>query len=380
MLEYKPNNMRDYDIPNLDGQAQRMSRKQQTVKKEKPFLLRFLLCILCMIVFFALGYGIFYAQKFQSFIAANTGQKVTVKTTSTKVSLPNITEPTDQENILLLGSDNDQKFSGDNPLTQTMMVVHIDYDTKEVDMFSIPRDLWLQKPDGTYGKIDQAAEENGIPSAIAVVEQTFGIHIDHYAWVGLYGFIKSIDAVGGVNLQVIHPVLDYSYPTDITGSNPYGYQRLDIQPGMQHMSGEQALQYVRSRHEDVVGDFGRTQRQRQLLLTLKDTVLTSPSSLEQFPELFSSLNGQIKTDFTPTMALQLGSLFLTNKITPKQYTLTLPDDSQIGWSTDGQSIVIGNATASAQLISNLFGSQAGQTTYNSLVSVQDIASQSAQGQ
>lgn len=367
---------KDYDIPNLDGQP----RQRIKTKKEKPFLLRLFLCILCMVVCFGLGYGAFYAQKLQTFIAANTGQKVAVKTNNIKVSLPSITEPTNQENILLLGSDNDQKFSGDNPLTQTMMVVHIDYDTKQVDMFSIPRDLWIEKPDGTYGKIDQAAEENGIPSAIAVVEQTFGIHIDHYAWVGLYGFIKSIDAVGGINLQVIHPVLDYSYPTDINSSNPYGYQRLNIQPGMQHMDGEQALQYVRSRHEDLVGDFGRTQRQRQLLLTIKDTILNSPQALSQIPQLFDTLNGQIKTDVTPVSALQLGSFFLTNKIIPQQYTLSLSDDSQIGWSTDGQSIVIGNATPSAQLISNLFGSQAGQTTYNSLVSVQDIASQSAQGQ
>ena len=365
---------KEYEIPNLNGQ--RLSR--QNTKKEKPILLRFLLCILCFIVFFAIGYGIFYAQKFQSFIVANTGQKVAVKSNSQKVSLPSITEPTNQANILLLGSDNDQKFSGDNPLTQTMMVVHINYDNKTVDMFSIPRDLWIQKPDGTYGKIDQAAEENGIPSAIAVVEQTFGINIDHYGWVGLYGFIKSIDAVGGVNLQVIHPVLDYSYPTDINNPNPYGYQRLDIQPGMQHMDGEQALQYVRSRHEDVVGDFGRTQRQRQLLLTLKGSLFNSPTALSQIPQLFDSLNGQIKTDLTPIDALQLGSFFLANKITPQQNTLTLPDDSSIGWSTDGQSIVIGNATASAQLISNIFGSQAGQTTYNSLVSVQDIASGSAQ--
>lgn len=364
--------MSNYDIPNLDG------RTRQQTKKERPFLLRFLLCIVSMVIFFAVGYGIFYAQKLQTFISANTGQKITVKTSNTKVSLPSITEPTDQENILLLGSDNDQKFSGDNPLTQTMMVVHIDYDTKQVDMFSIPRDLWIQKPDGTYGKIDQAAEENGIPSAIAVVEQTFGIHIDHYAWVGLYGFIKSIDAVGGINLQVIHPVLDYSYPTDINNPNPYGYQRLDIQPGMQHMDGEQALQYVRSRHEDLVGDFGRTQRQRQLLLTIKDTILNSPEALSQIPQLFDTLNGQIKTDVTPVSALQLGSFFLTNKITPQQYTLSLSGESQIGWSTDGQSIVIGNATPSAQLISNLFGSQAGQTTYNSLVSVQDIASGPAQ--
>lgn len=365
---------KEYNIPNLNGQQ----INHQRPKKEKPFLLRLFLCILSLIIFFAFGYGIFYVQKLQSFIIANTGQKVAIKTNSQKVSLPSITEPINQTNILLLGSDNDQKFSGSNPLTQTMMVVHIDYDNKTVAMFSIPRDLWIEKPDGTYGKIDQAAEENGIPSAIAVVEQTFGINIDHYGWVGLYGFIKSIDAVEGVNLQVIHPVLDYSYPTDINNPNPYGYQRLDIQPGMQHMDGEQALQYVRSRHEDVVGDFGRTQRQRQLLLTLKGTILNSPSALGQIPQLFDSLNGQIKTDLTPLESLQLGSFFLTNKINPQQYTLTLPNDSQIGWSTDGQSIVIGNATASAQLISNIFGSQAGQTTYNSLVSVQNIASQSAQ--
>ncbi|HWY78747.1 MAG TPA: LCP family protein [Candidatus Sulfotelmatobacter sp.] len=359
-----------YDIPHFEKHS------NQQKKKEKSLLIRFILCIVCATIFFIFGYGIFFLQKLQMFISTNTGQKVTLTHKQTTL-LPSTAEPTNQSNILLLGSDNDQKFSGGNPLTQTMMVVHIE--GTKVDMFSIPRDLWVKMPDGTsYGKIDQAAEKDGIPSAITVVEQTFGIHIDHYAWVGLYGFIKSIDTVGGINLQVVHPVLDYSYPTDINSSNPYGYQRLDIQPGMQHMNGEQALQYVRSRHEDVVGDFGRTQRQRQLLLTLKETILGYPTALSQIPQLFDALNGQIKTDITPIIALQLGALFLTNKTNPQQYTLSIPNYSRIGWSTDKQSIVIGNATASAQLISNIFGEQASNTTYNSLVSVQDIASQSAQ--
>lgn len=340
--------------------------------KHKLILLRILVCFISIGVFFALGYGIYILIQIQAFIFSSTGQKVVIKTPPANAKpLPSLTN---QSNILLLGSDNDQKFSG-NPLTQTMMVVHINYDTKEIDMFSIPRDLWVRMPGRTtFGKIDQAAEYEGIPSAIAVVQQTFGIPIDHYAWVGLYGFIKSIDALGGVNLQVVHPVLDNSYPTDINSSNPYGYQRLDIQPGFQHMNGEEALQYVRSRHEDLIGDFGRTQRQRQLLLTLKQTLLSSKSSLLTIPQIFSSLTGQVKTDLTSLSAIQIGAFYVTNKhaITENQYTLSPPVYSRIGYSTDGQSIVIGNATSSAQLMTKIFNSQVSQITYNNLVSVENI--------
>ncbi len=358
----------EFDIPKLG------TEQKHRTKKKRPLILRLFLCLASIVLFFSIGYGVFILQKLQAFILHNTAQTIAVKQTKS-VTLPSVPALSNQTNILLLGSDNDQKFSGGNPLTQTMMVVHLDYNTKTIDMFSIPRDLWVKMPDSdNYGKIDQASETQGIPSAIDVVEQTFGIHIDHYAWVGLIGFIKSIDSVGGVNLQVVHPVLDYSYPTDINNPNPYGYQRLDIQPGMQHMDGEQALRYVRSRHEDLVGDFGRTQRQRQLLLTLKQTLLKSPSSLTDIPQLFDSLNGQIKTDITPLEALRLGTFFLTNKnnIVQKQFTLSFPTYSQIGWSTDNQSIVIGNATASAQLITNIFGKQAGNTTLLSLESVQNI--------
>src|SRR5579862_289289 len=111
------------DIPPLAHRT-RLQQTRNGTKKEKPLLVRFLLWILCAIVFFGIGYGIFFLQKFQTFISANTGQQVTVTHPKT-AALPNITEPTNQTNILLLGSDNDQKFSGSNPLTQTMMVVHI---------------------------------------------------------------------------------------------------------------------------------------------------------------------------------------------------------------------------------------------------------------
>jgi LCP family protein required for cell wall assembly len=336
-------------------------------KKQKPFVIRLCIYLFLALICFCLGYGIYFFDKWQQFIANSFNQKsITASLTSS--------QQTNQINILLLGSDNDQKFTG-NPLTQTMMILHIDYAKKEIDMFSIPRDLWVKMPDREiYGKIDQAAEYEGIPSAIKVVEQTFGIPIDHYAWVGLYGFIKSIDALGGINLQVVHPVLDNSYPTDINNPNPYGYQRLDIQAGMQHMTGEEALQYVRSRHEDLIGDFGRTERQRQLLLTLKQTILTSPNFIGETPQLFDALKDQIKTDMTVSSSIQLGYFFLINKnnLVEKQFTLSPPVYSQVGNSTDGQSIVVANASTSADLVASIFGNNAGDITRKNLGSVQNI--------
>lgn len=342
---------------------------EESSQPQKPFVVRILQVLFLAVICFLLGYGVFYLGALWQFITVAMNQHITVKTVANVASLPN------QTNILLLGSDNDQKFTG-NPLTQTMMVVHIDYAKKEVEMFSIPRDLWVRMPDrSNYGKIDQAAEYEGIPSAVKVVEQTFGISIDHYAWVGLYGFIKSINAVGGVNIQAVHPVLDNSYPTDISSPNPYGYQRLDIQAGMQHMTGEEALQYVRSRHEDLIGDFGRTQRQRQLLLAMKDLLLHSKTSFFlEVPSILQNLNGQIKTDVSLSFGVQLGLFFLTNKnVQIKQLTLSPPTYSSVGTSTDGQSIVIGDASNSAQLVSQIFGSKAGQVTLNSLSNEEGIA-------
>jgi len=333
----------------------------QETAKRKNSLARLLFIFFLILLSFLLGYGVYYLNFLRQFVSSAMNQHISIKSAVHITSLPN------QTNILLLGSDNDQKFTG-NPLTQTMLLLHIDYAKKEVDMFSIPRDLWVRMPDRqAYGKIDQAAEYEGIPSAIKVVEQTFGVSVDHYVWVGLYGFIKSIDAVGGINLQVVHPVLDNSYPTDINSSDPYGYQRLNIQPGMQHMTGEQALQYVRSRHEDLIGDFGRTQRQRQLLLTLKDLLLHNSNPLVQFSGIFSSLNGQVKTDISPAFSTQLGLFFLlTRGISEKQFTLSPPTYSTVGNSTDGQSIVIANASASAELITKLFGDKAGKITFDNL--------------
>jgi LCP family protein required for cell wall assembly len=196
--------------------------------------------------------------------------------------------------ILLLGSDDDSKFPADRVLTQSMLLLRVDPVTKHVTVLSIPRDLWVSVS-GQRGKakIDTAYELGGARSAISAVESNFQIHIDDYVWIGLKGLIHLIDRMGGVDVMVTNPVLDDFYPADIGTTNPYGYYRVAVLPGAVHMDGAHALQYVRSRHGDLRGDFARSERQQEVLLALK--AQAKNVNLADLPALAGAFNGEIKT-------------------------------------------------------------------------------------
>src|ERR1700716_52148 len=172
--------------------------------------------------------------------------------------------------VLLLASDDDGK--NQSPLTQSMILVRVEPATKHVTMLSIPRDLWVPLSTGGSAKIDAAYAYGGPTAAIATVERNFQVHIDEYAWVGLKGLIKLIDRLGGVDLLISNPVLDDVYPNDIDGGFLYDYKRVAVLPGAQHLDGSRALQYVRSRHNDSNGDFGRSARQRQTSRSVRSAV------------------------------------------------------------------------------------------------------------
>jgi LCP family protein required for cell wall assembly len=213
-------------------------------------------------------------------------------------------------NILLLGSDDDGKYNFPSVLTQVMMIVHVDTVNNSVYMVSIPRDSWVYVP-GTGGmhKIDQAFEfganqhgsfDDGVREARLTVEKDYGVTIDRYAWVGLSGFARVIDTLGGIDIDLAHPVVDDRYPDDTHTNHPndlYALKRLYLAPGPQHLNGLQALEYVRSRHADLVGDIGRTQRQQQVLEALKKK-LNVTSILTNLPQLIADLKGQVYTDLS----------------------------------------------------------------------------------
>ena len=197
--------------------------------------------------------------------------------------------------VLLLGSDNDAKFGG-TILTQSMILARVNPKTRQVVMESIPRDLWVPLSSGGSAKIDAAYLHGGASASVATVEQDFGIHIDHYAWIGLLGLVNLINQVGGVDVVATNPVMDDFYPADLSGKAPYAYERVAVLPGPQHMTGMQALMYVRSRHGDLRSDFGRSQRQQQVLLALR--AKAKLLGIADLPDIATAMANDFSTDMS----------------------------------------------------------------------------------
>lgn len=195
--------------------------------------------------------------------------------------------------LLLLGSDDDSKFAPDHTNTQSMILVRVIPATHQVTMLSIARDLYVPLSTGREGKISLAYSSGGAQAAVATVEKNFNVRIDDYAWVGLKGLVGLVDEFDGVDLVVSNPVLDDYFPDDLNPGNPYGFQRIAVLPGPQHLDGVHALQYVRSRHSDARSDFGRSQRQQQLLLALKQRARTV--NITDLPRLIGTFSGEFKT-------------------------------------------------------------------------------------
>ncbi len=195
--------------------------------------------------------------------------------------------------VLLLGSDDDSKFSADHVLTQSMILVRVLPATKEVTMLSIPRDLYVHLSTGGFGKIDGAYSYGSAGAAIATVEQDFGVHVDDYIWVGLLGLIKVIDAIGGIDIVTNSPVMDDYYPSDLFGAWPYDFQRVAVLAGPQHLDGVHAMEYVRSRHSDLQSDYGRSKRQQQVLQAIRlKAKQVGPGDI---PALATAIGGELKT-------------------------------------------------------------------------------------
>ena len=243
------------------------------------------------------------------------------------------------KNILLLGSDTRSgseaaQVSGSR--ADSIMLAHIPADGKGVYLVSIMRDTWVNIPGYGAAKINAALNYGGISLQVATVENLLGIKIDHVAEIEFEGFKALVNSVGGVDVQV-------PFNFDI---NIWSFKQ-----GMQHMDGGAALAFVRARYPFADGDYQRVRNQRAFLRGLYST-MKSKGALENvgsFQSAVESIAGYMRVDsgLDAAQIAQIAAPVLTSGDTTMRMT-TLPNAGP-GWSYDGQSIVIVNQAANANL-------------------------------
>jgi LCP family protein required for cell wall assembly len=188
-----------------------------------------------------------------------------------------------------------------------MIVVSINPDIPSVSMLSIPRDYYAWIPGYGFGKINTAINRGkdypGGRMALvkATVEYNFGIPIHYYAMVDFAGFIQIVDALGGVDV----PVECEFHDTFPDPANPEQGIDIDLYPGIQHLNGQQALWYVRSRWS--TSDYDRSRRQHQVLRALYRQAL-SGGILSRIPDLWDALRQTVETDLGLKEMVYLGWL------------------------------------------------------------------------
>jgi LCP family protein required for cell wall assembly len=179
--------------------------------------------------------------------------------------------------------------------TDTMLLVHLSGDGQHITAVSLPRDTLATIPDWTdskgrhhasvQAKLNAAYSLGGPKLMVQTVEKATGVTVDHYAEINFAGFLRMVDALGGVEVCLAKATTDKN-------------SGLNLPAGRQTVSGAQALAYVRARYIDPSADIGRMKRQQKFIgamakKALAGSTLTNPVKLDAF---LSALASSIKTD------------------------------------------------------------------------------------
>ncbi len=196
--------------------------------------------------------------------------------------------------VLLMGVD---QRPADRGRPDAMILARLDPDEKQVTLLSIPRDTYVPIADtGHWDKINHAYLR-GISAVVNTVENFFGVPVDHYVLLNMEGFVKLVDALGGIRVNVEKPIISRVEP----------YVRL--QAGQQRLNGRKALAYVRFR-SDAENDYGRQRRQREVILAIISRV--EQLGIRQMPqiiEVIRALGPHLKTDLTMLEVIRLAADF-----------------------------------------------------------------------
>jgi polyisoprenyl-teichoic acid--peptidoglycan teichoic acid transferase len=222
--------------------------------------------------------------------------------------------------------------------SDSIIVLTVNPQTGSAGMLSVPRDMAVRDPmtgetvkvNTIYGLGEIRGYPGGGPEYMRqTLSELTGYPIDYYVTINFDGFKQIIDLINGIEIDVPRDIIDKKYPTE-----DYGTEELFIPKGQQHMDGELALKYARTRHAD--SDSGRAARQQQVIMAIKDKV-TQPGQmaalLPRIPGLTIAMANSVQTDMPMERAIALARAL--DKANLDNVTRVVVD-SKMGKVTDDQ--------------------------------------------
>jgi len=246
--------------------------------------------------------------------------------------------------VLLLGLDQRDWEAGEKySRSDTMMLLTLDPLAKTAGILSVPRDMWVAIPGFKHGKINTAyylgdaykMPGGGPALAVKTVESFLGVPINYYAQIDFEAFVRFIDELGGVKIDIPEPIT-----VDLLGAG--SKTKKNLKPGVQVLPGDHALAYARARYTEG-GDFDRARRQQQVVMGIRQRVLEFkmlPTLISRAPDLYRELSTGIRTNMTIDQVIKLALLAQSVPEENIQRGVLGEKYVQFAQSPDGLSILI----------------------------------------
>jgi LCP family protein required for cell wall assembly len=224
--------------------------------------------------------------------------------------------------------------------SDTLMVVHVSADHRSVQIISLPRDSWVNIPGHGMNKINSAFGLGGPALMVRTVAANTGLTINDYIEVNFLGFVKVIDALGGVDICLPNAVDD-------------SYSGLNLSAGMHHVDGITALEFARDRHSFATSDLARIEDQQQLLSTMFREAISSGTLADpiKFASFLSAATQAVTVDQNLNVTKLADEL---RGISMNEVSFTTVPIGNYNYTTPtGQSALLWNASAASALFSQL---------------------------
>lgn len=313
-LNRQPNRMPDGNIK-LDMPAASSRRTKKSKKRKVMKAFTFLFVGLLLVGGLLFGNAFLKARKI--FGGGGGAPALDANVDPTKLK----GEGDGRVNILLLGKGGPGHEGAD--LTDTLLIASIDPIQKEAALLSIPRDFWVKtdygqsKINAVYanaknkvlagkqtGDIKDRAEQAGLAAIETEVEEVAGIPIHYNVMVDFAAFEQAINTVGGVDINVTEEMEVYEKLYDTAAGRQY---ILDVKQGQNHFDGKRALFFARSRQTSARGDFDRAERQRAVIIALKDKIMSAGTygNPVKVNQLVNEFGNHVRSNFSTGEVLRV---------------------------------------------------------------------------